>query len=186
MDENNTSIEETQEVAETQEVDQQEETKTFTQDQLEEIVKQRLARAEKDKEKAVLEAEKLAKMNQEDKQKYEFEKLQRENEELKLEKNRYSMGREATKMLSEVGITADDDLLDFVVKEDAESTKKAVQSFSKLLQTKVDEAVKDKLKGTSPRVTTNTNGAVTKDSIMSIKDSVERIKAIKENPHLFN
>ena len=160
--------------------------KTFTQEELDDIVAKRVARAEKDKQKAIDEAKKLAKMNADEKQQYEFEKLQKENEQLKIEKNRYSLGREATKMLSESGITADDDVLDFVVREDAEATKLAVQAFSALVQSKVDDAVRVKLKGTPPKASNGGNAAMTKESIMSIKDSATRIKAIQENPQLFN
>src|SRR5690606_9036402 len=57
--------------------------KLFTQEEVNRIVKERLARALKDKEEAIKEAEKLAKMNAEQKREYELEKLRRENEELK-------------------------------------------------------------------------------------------------------
>ena len=159
---------------------------TFTKAQVEAMIKSRVSRAEKDKQKAIDEAEKLAGLNAEEKQKYEFEKLQKENEELKLEKNRYSLGREATKMLSAFDIVADDDVLNFVVREDAESTKEAVQTFSALIQSKVDDAVKKKLQGTSPKAPTSTGGTLTRESINAIRDSATRIKAIQDNPHLFN
>lgn len=159
---------------------------TFTQEQVDQMIKDRVARTEKEKAKAVEEAAKLAKMNADEKQKYEFEKLQKENDELKLEKNRYSLGREATKMLSESGISADDDVLDFVVREDAEATKQAVQAFSVLVQSKVDDAVKERLKGKSPKTASNPSGTITKEAIMSIKDTSQRIKAIQDNPQLFN
>lgn len=159
--------------------------KKFTQADIDKVVKDRVTRLEKEKQDAVDEAAKLAKMNTDEKQKYEFEKLQKENEALKLDKNRYSLGREATKMLSESGIVADDDVLDFVVREDAETTKKAVQAFSALIQTKVDAAVKEKLKGTSPKTQTASGAAVTRESINAIKDGATRIKAIQDNPQLF-
>lgn len=159
--------------------------KTFSEEQLEKIVKDRLARAEKDKEKAIQEAQKLAKMNADEKQKYELEKLQEENRQLKAEQNRYSLGKEATKMLAEAGIIADDETLDFVVREDAETTKSAVQNFSALIQSKVDAAVKEALKGTPPKKAVSESGALTKTSILAMKDSSARIKAIQENPHLF-
>ena len=167
-------------------VDPPEPPKTFTQEELDDIVAKRVARAEKDKQKAIDEAEKLAKMNADEKQQYEFDKLQKENEELKLEKNRYSLGKEATRMLADSDIIADDELLEFVVREDAEKTKVAVQAFSALVQSKVDDAVKAKLKGTPPKASNGGNAAVTKESIMAIKDSATRIKAIQDNPQLFN
>lgn len=170
---------------EKQEEKKDEKGKTFTQDELEKIVQSRLARAEKDKAKAIEEAEKLAKMNEAEKQKYEFEKLQRENEELKAAQNRYSLGREATKMLSDSGIIADDDVLSFVVREDAESTKEAVSTFSALIDRISDERMREKLKGNSPKVQTIQTSTMSKDEIMKIKDTQKRQKLIQENIHLF-
>lgn len=177
--------EEVEDVEVTPIVEETEEESTFTQAQVDQMIKDRVARAEKDKQKAIDEAEKLAKMNADEKQKYEFEKLQQENEELRNEKNKYSLGREATKMLAENGITADDDVLNFVVREDAEATKQAVLAFSTLIQSKVDDAVKDKLKGQSPKSNVGNSTALTRESINAMTDSVKRIKAIQENPHLF-
>lgn len=124
---------------------------TFTQEQVNKLIKDRVARAVKDKEEAVKEAEKLAKMNAEQKREYEFEKLQRENEELKAAQNKYELGREATKILSESGITATDEILNFVVREDAETTGEAVKTFSELVDKLSDEKMKEKLKGKSPK-----------------------------------
>lgn len=125
--------------------------KLFTQEQVNKLIKDRVARAVKDKEEAIKEAEKLAKMNAEQKREYELEKLKRENEELKAAQNRYELGREATKMLAESGITASDEILDFVVREDAEKTSEAVQAFSELVDRISDEKMKEKLKGKPPR-----------------------------------
>lgn len=165
--------------------DQQDET-TFTQEQVDQIVKDRIKRAEQDKEKAIKEAEKLAKMTADQKREYEFEKLQRENEELKQAQNRYELGKEATKILSESGINATDEILDFVVRDDAEKTSEAVKAFSDLVDKVSEERMKEKLKGTSPKKQQGTNTGVTKESILAIKDSSERIRKIQENPHLFN
>lgn len=159
--------------------------KTFTQEEVDKIISDRIAREKKAAQDAIAEAEKLAKMNADEKQQYEIEKLQRENEELKAEKNKVSLGKEAAKMLSEANIIADDDVLEFVVRADAEQTKSAVSAFTKLVQKKVDEAVKDKLRGNSPKKQTGTPGALTKEDILKIKDGAERIKKIQENPHLF-
>lgn len=160
--------------------------KTFTQAELDDIVEQRLKRAEKDKQKAIDEAKKLAKMNADEKREYEFEKLQEENKRLLAEQNKYSLGKEATKMLAESNIVATDEILNFVVREDAETTSKAVKAFSDLVDKVSDDRMKEKLKGKSPKKQTNSSGAFTKESIMAIKDGAERIKAIQENQHLFN
>lgn len=159
--------------------------KTFTQEDVDKMVKDRLARAEKDKEKAIKEAEKLAKMTADQKREYEFEKLQRENEKLKAAQNKYELGKEATKILSESGITATDEILEFVVREDAEKTSEAVKAFSELVDRISEERMKEKLKGKPPKKQAGSPGAMTKESIMAIKDSAKRIQAIQDHPHLF-
>jgi|SRR5690625_51697 len=158
----------------------------FTQDQLDKIVQDRVNRLEQDKQEAIDEAEKLAKMNADEKQQYELEKLQRENKQLKESQNRFELGKEATKILAESDIIATDEILDFVVREDADKTSEAVKAFSSLVDKVSDDRMKEKLKGTSPKKQTGSQSAVTKDSILSIKDGAERIKAIQENPQLFN
>lgn len=165
--------------------DSQADTTTFTQEQVDKMIKDRISRAEKDKEKAIKEAEKLAKMSADQKKEYEFEKLQQENDELKKAQNRYELGREASKILSESGIAVTDEILGIVVREDAETTSEAVKAFSSIVDKVSDERMKEKLKGTSPKKQQGANPAVTKNSVMGIKDSAQRIKAIQENSHLF-
>ena len=153
--------------------------------EMEKIIKERVAREKKATEKAVVEAEKLAKMNAEEKREHERQKLEEELAEYKRKDQYYSLSREATNMLHEHSITADDELLSMIVKDTAEDTQSAVNSFVTLLNAKVEEGVKQALSGNSPRVNTGTN-AMTKKQILSIKDRAERQRAIKENIQLFN
>lgn len=67
--------------------------KTYTQEELEKIVKERVAREKKATEEAVEEAKKLAKMNEEEKAKYELEKLQSELAEYKKKEAFYGLSR---------------------------------------------------------------------------------------------
>ena len=176
-----------QEQVDTQETteQQQEEVKTYTQEELEEIVKARVAREKKAAEKAVEEAAKLAKMNEEEKREFEYQKLQEELAELKRKDAYYGLSREASKMLAEHDIQANDDLLQFVVKDDAEGTQTAVNAFVELFNAKVEQGVQKALSGRTPKANVNANQTVTKESIMGIKDATERIKAIQANPQLF-
>lgn len=164
---------------------QEEQEEMIPKSQMEQIIKDRVAREKKAAEKKVEEAEKLAKMNQEEKEKYELEKMKKELEEYKKKDQYYALSKEAQKMLSEHDIHADDDLLSIVVKDDAEATKTAVNSFVSLINTKVEEGVKKALQGKPPKVNTQTGKPITKAEIMEIKDPVERQKKIAENPQLF-
>ena len=154
--------------------------------QMEKIIKERVAREKKATEKAVEEAKKLAKMNEEDKKQYEFEQLQNELADLKKKDAFYGLSKEASKMLSEHDIQADDDLLAFVVKDSAEDTQTAVNSFVNLISKKVAEGVKQALAGKSPKVNTSPGQAITKQQILAEKDATKRIRLIQENPNLFN
>ena len=89
-------------------------------------------------------------------------------------------------MLSEHNINADDDLLAFVVKDSAEDTQTAVNSFVNLIGKKVAEGVKQALAGKSPKVNTSPGQTLTKKDILAEKDATKRIRLIQENPNLFN
>lgn len=164
---------------------QQEEVKTYTQEELEEIVKARVAREKKAAEKAVEEAAKLAKMNEEEKREFEYQKLQEELAELKRKDAYYGLSREASKMLAEHDIQANDDLLQFVVKDDAEGTQMAVNAFVELFNAKVEEGVKKALSGRAPRANVNANQVVTKEDFNKMGYS-ERVALKQKDENLYN
>ena len=125
-------------------------------------------------------------MNEDEKAKYEYEQLQKELEEYKRKDSYYGLSKEASKMLSEHNINADDDLLMFVVRDDAEATKQAVDSFVTMFNQKVQEGVKQALAGKSPKVNSSPGQTLTKKDILAEKDATKRIRLIQENPNLFN
>lgn len=127
------------------------EEKTFTQEQVNRIIQARVARADIDKEEAVKEAKRLSKINVEKKWENELKKLKRENEELKAAQNKYELGRQASRALSASGITATEEILEFVVREDVEKTGEAVRVFSELVVKISNEKMKEKLKGKPPK-----------------------------------
>ncbi|HHW8000753.1 TPA: DUF4355 domain-containing protein, partial [Staphylococcus aureus] len=158
--------------------------KTFTQEEVNQMIKERVAREQKKAEEKAKEAEKLAKMNKDQKAEYELEKIRKENEELRAEKQMNAMRSEARSMFEDKNIKANDDLLDFVVKEDAESTKKNVESFVDLLDGMVKAQVKEALRQDSPKTFKSTG--LSKEDILSIKDDSQRQMAIAQNRQLFN
>ena len=175
-----------QEEVDTQEsAEQQPEEEMVPKAQMEKIIQNRVAREKKNAEKQVEEAKRLAKMNEEEKREFEYEKLQEELAELKRKDAYYGLSKEASKMLSEHNIQANDEVLQLVVKDDAEATKESVSAFVELVNEKVEQGVQKALSGRTPKANVNANQAVTKESIMEIKDATERIKAIQANPQLF-
>ncbi|MGS0644652.1 DUF4355 domain-containing protein [Staphylococcus hominis] len=148
-----------------------------------EELQRRLKQKDKEKENAVKEAEKLAKMNKDQKNEYEMEKLRKENEELRQREAMNSMRNEARSMFSEKNITATDDLLDIVVTTEAESTQKNIDALTNVINNIVKEQVKESLRSGAPKNVKS--GGMTREDIMNIKDSDERQMAIAQNRHLF-
>ena len=128
--------------------------KTYTQEELDSIIRKRVKRAEdkarKEAEEAAAtqienartEAEKLARMNEEQKRQYEEEKkakemddLRAENERLKKAQEHADLSRQAADMLqSDYNITATQDILDFVVGDDADTTKSRIDKFVAIIK----------------------------------------------------
>lgn len=109
------------------------------------------AEQEKAARNAKEEAERLAKMNNEQKQKYALEKLQKENDELKAAAARIELGKTATAILKEHKIDATQDILDFVVGSDAEDTKGRIDKFVSIVNAQVKAAEMERATGRTPR-----------------------------------
>lgn len=160
------------------------EDKKYTDEELNAIIDKKFARWKAEQAKEKEEAERLAEMNAQERAEAERDKVQKELDELKAKNALAEMTNEARRMCSERGINIGDDLLTVLVNQDADKTKKAVDTFVKLFETEVEKAVKDKLKGNGPRRGGSNNG-VTRESIMNITDPMERQRMIAENMDLF-
>lgn len=165
-------------------VDAEKETeKTFTQDEVNKIVQDRLAKEKAKNEKAQEEAKKLAKMNAEQKNQYMVEQLQKELEEYKNKEAKNDMIKEANSMLKDNDITLPDEVVAMLIGDNAEDTKVCVDSFSKSFKTAVERAVNEKLKGKTPKQ--KSVAGLTREDILSVKDRQERQRLIEENEELF-
>lgn len=139
--------------------------KKYTDAEVNEIINQRFARwereheaklqAEKDK---LTEAQKLEKMNEAEKAAYTTEKLQARIEELEREKSLAEQMAVARNALKDDNIVISDDLLAMIVSPDAETTKRAVDSFKEMWTKDVNAAVQDALKRTPPKSEPTTQG----------------------------
>ena len=157
--------------------------KTFTQDEVNKIVQDRLAKEKAKNEKAQEEAKKLAKMNAEQKNQYMVEQLQKELEEYKNKEAKNDMIKEANSMLKDNDITLPDEVVAMLIGDNAEDTKICVDSFSKAFKTAVERAVNEKLKGKTPKQ--KSVAGLTREDILSVKDRQERQRLIEENEELF-
>ena len=164
--------------------------KTFTQSQLDEIIQKEKAKAKRSAEKEYQakldEAEKLRQMNESQKAEYEQEKQKAYIAELEAKINRSGLEREASKMLSEGGIAVDDKILGLVVKDTAESTQEAVESFVALVNDLADKKVSEKLKGKTPKKMEDTSaGGITKEQFNRMGYQ-SRNELLQNNPELYH
>ena len=189
-EEQKTTVEEPKE----EQVDAQQEVesteKTFTQAQLDEIIQKEKAKAKRSAEKEYQakmdEAEKLRQMNETQKAEYEQEKQRAYIAELEAKINRSGLEREASKMLSEGGIAVDDKILGLVVKDTAEATQEAVESFVALVNELADKKVGEKLKGKTPKKMEDTSaGEITKEQFDRMGYQ-SRNELLQNNPELYH
>ena len=163
--------------------------KTFTQSEVDDLIKKRLSKQEKSFDKRMQEkldeAEKLRQMNEAQKAEYEQEKQKAYIAELEAKINRSGLEREASKMLSEGGIVVDDKILGLVVKDTAENTQEAVESFVALVNELADKKVSEKLKGKTPKKMEDTSaGEITKEQFNRMGDQ-SRNELLQNNPELY-
>lgn len=164
--------------------------KTFTQSEVDDLIKKRLAKQEKSFDKRMQEkldeAEKLRQMNETQKAEYEQEKQRAYIAELEAKINRSGLEREASKMLSEGGIAVDDKILGLVVKDTAESTQEAVESFVALVNDLADKKVGEKLKGKTPKKMEDTSAGEITTEQFNRMGYQSRNELLQNNPELYH
>lgn len=193
-DENKNQVEETtEEIEETKEkkVENKEPEKKYSDEQVDEIIKEKKAKWQKqqdEKIKELEEARKLEKMNEDEKLKYELDKYKKELEEYKQRENQSAMAKVAKNMLVEEGFNISDDLVNNLITDEAESTKENVKDFAGMLKDLVEKEVNERLKGKSPEVkkTGVKSSQGQRSEILGIKDAVKRREAMLNHPELFN
>lgn len=123
--------------------------KTFTQKDVDKLIQERVAREQAKWEKKVqderTEAEKLAKMNAD--QKAEYEKQKREDELAKREKDITTRELRATAYETLAEKNLPKELVDILNYESAETCNKSIEAVEKAFQSAVEKAVNDKLRG---------------------------------------
>lgn len=188
----NENIENNSVKTEGQDVNQEKETenkdvKSFTQEELDKIIKSNvdraLAKATKEAEEKQEEAKRLAKMNAEQKAKYELEKAEERLAQREAEITKRELTAEAKSILSDKGLPTDlHSLLNY---ESAETVQSGIEALERAIQQSTEKAVEDRLKGSTPKVSTGIS-KLTKDEILKIENPIERQRKIAENIELFN
>lgn len=131
--------------------------KKYSDADLDKIISKKFAEWQSKKEKEVNEAKKLAEMNAQQKAEYERDQLQKELDELKKANSLSEMQKTARKMLADDNINVSDELLSLMVTTDAEKTKAGIDSFKTLFKDAVEKAVKDTIRGETPKTSTGSS-----------------------------
>ena len=156
-------------------------------DDVDKMFERKFAEWQKKQEKAKKkqdEAERLQNMNAQERAEHEKEQLQNQVRELLQKDTLSNMAKTARGMLAEKNITVDDELIGMLINEDAEQTKASVEAFAVAFQEAVNKAVKERLKGKTPK-TGGSSSKMTKAQILEVKDRAERQRLINENMDLF-
>ena len=128
------------------------ETKTFTQEELDKIVQGRIAKERKAWEKHLedekTEAQKLETMSEKEKKKYQEEKRIKELDDRKAAITRRELTAQAKVQLADKGIPTE--LAEILNLTDAESCKKSIEVVEKAFQSAVEKAVEERIKGREP------------------------------------
>ena len=160
--------------------------KTFTQKEVDDIVKSRIEREIKKLTAKAQEPKKLTEINEIETLKSELQETQKALQELTTQHIKTELRAKASDILNSNGIKPNDKMLDILVADNAETTHDNIKAFTDLLKTQAVDIVKVQMKGSTPVSTTaNVTKTVTKAEIMAIKDVNERQKMIAENLHLF-
>lgn len=160
--------------------------RTFTRAEIGKMLSAERSKWEAEQEAKENEAKKLRQMNEAQKAEYEQEKQKAYIAELEAKINRSGLEREASKMLSEGGIAVDDKILDLVVKDTAESTQEAVESFVALVNELADKKVGEKLKGKTPKKMEDISaGEITKEQFNRMGYQ-SRNELLQNNPELYH
>ena len=161
--------------------------KKYSDEDLDRILGAKFAKWQKQQERKVSEAEKLAKMTEEEKAKKEMDDLRKEIADLKKSKALAEISKTARGILKDEGISVSDDLVSMLVSDDADATGAAVKAFATAFKAAVQDAVKAALKGHEPKGGAGGAGSDgwTKEKILAEKDTDKRQKLIREHLDLF-
>lgn len=176
---------------ETQTTETQEEGKRlFSEEEVQELLQREtdrrvtaaLKKQERKNADAVREAQKLAKMNDEDRREYEYQQrmaaLEAKEKEFALLENK----NEASKILAEKGLSLA--LVDFIVAEDADTMAANIKTLETAFKASVKAEVEKRMGGATPKKAIPTNKTITQEEFASM--SYGDMLALKQqDPELY-
>lgn len=142
------TVEEQTQVPAEPEVKQPKDEKKYTDADVDAIIDKKFAKWKSEQEAKESEAKKLAKMNADDKQKYEMEKREKALAEREAEISKRELTAEAKSILSERGLPSE--LIDNVNLTDADSVRTSIDKLQSAWELAVQKGIADKTKGGAP------------------------------------
>ena len=164
------------------------EVKTFTQEEVNEIINKRLQRERKDIEAKIeaerKEAEELSRLSEQERQKKLFEKQVKEFEETKKAFENERLLNETSKQLASKSLPIE--FAEMLKGNDAEKTFENIQLFESKFNEAVEKVVTERLKGNVPKTTTSSSvQSITKEQFRNMS-YMEKMNLYNENKELFN
>ena len=164
------------------------EVKTFTQEEVDKMITKRLQRERKDIEAKIeaerKEAEELAKLSEQERQKKLFEKQVKEFEETKRAFENERLLNETSKQLASKSLPIE--FAEILKGNNAEKTFENIQLFETKFNEAVEKVVTERLRGNVPKTTTSSsNPSITKEQFRSMS-YMEKMNLYNENKDLFN
>lgn len=161
----------------------QEEFDKALQSEVDKRVQQAMATAQRKADARIKEAEKLAKMSEEQKFQYELEQREKaiaeKEQALALAENK----AEAAKVLAGKGISVK--LVDFVLAADADTMMSNISLLEKEFKQSVKAEVERRLQTTTPKKNLPPDGVITRETFSKMKLS-EQAELFRTNPDLYN
>ena len=159
---------------------QKQQEKLFTQEEVNNIIEKRLSKEKNKWKNEVDQAKRLAEMSAEERAKEEFKMQKAEFERQRAEFEKERLLIQTQKELSAKNVPIE--FAEMLVRDDAESTKEAIDNFANLYAQSVEKGVSNKLKGRPPKTKqTPNNDGLDRASFMKLS-LAEQQKMARENP----
>ena len=126
-------------------------TAKYSDEDFDRMFNQKFAKMMEKHEKEMAEATRLAEMNAQERAEHENKKLQEQVQELMRKEAIAEMSKSARAMLREKNISIGDNLLGVLISEDADQTKKSVESLSAFSKRRSTRLLRTRSKGSLPK-----------------------------------
>ena len=158
--------------------------KKYTDAEVDEIINKKFAKWKSEQEAKENEAKKLAKMNADEKQKYQLDQREQELANREQAIARKELTAEAKAMLSERGLPVE--LVNVVDLSNAEAVTESVASIQKSWEDAVQKGVSDRMKGSAPiKTAPQNNNELTKAQFYRMSHA-EKANLKQTNPELYD